>query len=180
LLGLSSRIIRRPFQYSVHDVFTNLDKVKYPDIIMGLTCILLTIGCQKLKQRMEKKKVRNHIQNVLWFIGAAGNFFVVVFGIVVVRVCVATSDDIVCSPKLSKHCLTDEGHIPAGLKIGAPPSVTGTNIGQLAVGAVLVALIGCVLFASSGHNPHLLPMCVGAGTTRRGGVEEGTQVWTRV
>lgn len=142
LLGLSSKIVRRQFQDSVHDVFANLHLVKYPDIIMGFVCILLTIACQKLKQKMDKKKKRNLIENVGWFVGAAGNFFVVLFGIFVVMGFSQNSSHVVCTKHLTKNCLTDEGTIPAGLKLSAPPSVTSKDVSNLAVGAVLVALIG--------------------------------------
>eukprot|EP00036_Acanthoecidae_sp_10tr_P020877 CAMPEP_0206320262 /NCGR_PEP_ID=MMETSP0106_2-20121207/18220_1 /ASSEMBLY_ACC=CAM_ASM_000206 /TAXON_ID=81532 /ORGANISM="Acanthoeca-like sp., Strain 10tr" /LENGTH=595 /DNA_ID=CAMNT_0053752199 /DNA_START=132 /DNA_END=1919 /DNA_ORIENTATION=+ len=144
LLGISSSVVRRQFQFSVYDVFNHLHLTKYPDVLMSVICILLTIGCQKLKRRMEVKKNRNVVQNALWFIGAAGNFFVVLFGIIVVKIFQSTSDDIVCNKAkhVTMHCLTDEGTIPAGLKLGHVPAVTGADVSKLAVGAVLVALIG--------------------------------------
>lgn len=116
---------------------------RWPDVVMSIVCILMTIGLQKLKQKYDKTKGKSVLSSLLWFIGAAGNFFVVLLGIFVVMTVHHIDAGSICSKTVTSDCLTDSGHIPPGIQPILPITPIGkSNIAALATGAVLVALIG--------------------------------------
>lgn len=140
------------------DTFESIDKDgefgwKYPDILMSIVCISLTIGLQKLKGKMDKVKNPNALTRLAWFLGAAGNFFTVAIGTVLAKIVESISKDAICSKghtdsnhtvhgAITRNCLTLTGHIDPGLPSPEIPDFKASDIGDLISGAILVALIG--------------------------------------
>ena len=90
---------KRSFVVEVHDTFANLPKAHWPDIVMSVMCITLTIALSKLKARMDKKPDRSLAQNIAWFTGTAGNFVTIAFGMIIGFSWFQGSPDDICGTK---------------------------------------------------------------------------------
>ena len=125
---------------------------RWPDMVMAIICVLSAVGLKKLKGRMERRDARTMGQNILWFLGAAGNFFTVALGTIVAGIWEAVSPETICSHghklgnvtvgAVAQNCLTLTGHITAGIPAPVVPAFKDGVDGGLVSGAILVALIG--------------------------------------
>jgi len=158
---------KRAWTVEVHDTIMNLPKAHVPDILMSVCCIALTVALEQLKKKMNKIPNRTPLQNVLWFIGTAGNFMTILAGTIAAYIWHQAAPDDICNAVLPGHnttmymspdfgplgavkpttvtsdCLTITGTIPPGIPAPEiPPGMDGSRVSSLASGAILVALIG--------------------------------------
>lgn len=156
LFGIKAQ---RPFVSDVHDIFANLHTSHWPDVLMSVFCIGLTIFFGKLKSRMQKIKSKTTSQKVFWFIGACGNFMVIliatIIGFIVYKADHTNLNKITNSSTNSsisicmrdghdgKDCLTLTGIISPNFPQPMIPNHFESNdIGLLAGGTIIVALLG--------------------------------------
>jgi len=182
IFGVTNR--RKPYLeviYQWYDTVDHLGSAHWPDMLMSVLCIAITIGLQKLKGKMDAiaedkpaKRKRTTGENVLWLIGTAGNFMTILFGTILAYIWEAASPDEVCGYKylhnstthtVADNCLSLTGTITHGIPKPEMPPIHGSDISNLAVPAVLVALLGFLesiaianAFArANGYDNDLLP-----------------------
>lgn len=154
LFGISAE---RPFVLDVGDIARNLPHSQWPDVLMSVFCISLTVAFQRLKAAKEKGTART--DRVLWFIAACGNFMVILFGTIIGLIVAHSTDfehvgpyhkgnssgfDGRCnSHNSTQHsCLTLTGNIKQGIPPYIAPHISGSDITSLLPGIIIVALIG--------------------------------------
>jgi len=134
ILGVSD--IDRHWMFTVRDLFKQIHNTRWQDVLMGLSCMLLTYWLERVKAKYNDRRNFSRKEYFFWLCGTARNAIVVVLALCVARI-VAASD-------AGDEAFKLVYDVPAGVPKPEDPldSVTSTEMSEVLAASIAIALLG--------------------------------------